>query len=98
MNQGLYLSYEQRRQLREEIRDFYLEEQGKEISVLQQEGILELFMERLAPMIYHNAYQDAKVDCMQKKEDLQRDYCILHKCYQKTKNELADISSRIAFY
>ena len=54
------LSDQQKEALMEEIRAFYLDVRGEEIGMIQQMQLAELFEEKLAPIIYNRALDDAK--------------------------------------
>ncbi len=49
----LKMSDKQREQLKEEIKAFYLDVRGDAIGIIEQEQLLSLFMERLAPIVYN---------------------------------------------
>lgn len=69
----------QKEKLREEIRAFYLDERGEEIEVIEQMQLLELFEQKLAPIIYNKALDDAKKWYMQMMDNLDTDYYALYK-------------------
>ena len=48
----------QKKRIREEIAAFYLDVRGTEIGIIEQEQLLELFAETLAPIIYDKALDD----------------------------------------
>lgn len=75
----LHLSEDQKKALREEIHAFYLEERGEDIGIIHQEGILDLFLERLAPMIYNKALDDAKYWYSRRLQDIEDDFYELYK-------------------
>lgn len=54
------LSDSQREKLKEEIAAFYLDERGEEIGMIEQLQVLELFEEKMAPIVYNRALEDAK--------------------------------------
>ena len=54
------LSDSQRKQLNDEIKAFYLDERGEEIGMIEQMQLLELFEQKMAPIIYNRALDDAK--------------------------------------
>ena len=54
------LSDQQRKNLNDEIKAFYLDERGEEIGMIEQMQLLELFEQKLAPIIYNKALEDAK--------------------------------------
>lgn len=73
------LSDTQKDKLKEEIKAFYLDMRGEEIGMIEQMQILELFEERLAPVIYNRALDDAKRWFGQMIENLDSDYYTLYK-------------------
>lgn len=73
------LSDTQREKLNEEIRAFYLDQRGEEIGMIEQMQLVELFEEKLAPVIYNRALDDAKRWYVQAMENLDSDYYGLYK-------------------
>ncbi len=73
------LSDQQKEALKEEIRAFYLDVRGEEIGMIQQMQLAELFEEKLAPIIYNRALDDAKRWFSQMMENLDSDYYTLYK-------------------
>lgn len=73
------LSDQQREALKEEIRAFYLDVRGEEIGMIQQMQLAELFEEKLAPIIYNRALDDAKRWFSQMMENMDSDYYTLYK-------------------
>ncbi len=54
------LSDSQKEKLKEEIRAFYLDQQGEEPGIIKQLRLLDLFVEKLAPVVYNKALDDAR--------------------------------------
>lgn len=75
----IQLSEKQKEKLREEIRAFYLEERGEEIEIIEQIQLLDLFTQKLAPVIYNQALEDAKKWYAQMLDNLESDYYVLYK-------------------
>lgn len=75
----IQLSEKQKEKLREEIRAFYLEERGEEIEIIEQIQLLDLFTQKLAPVIYNQALEDAKKWYAQMMDNLESDYYVLYK-------------------
>ena len=73
------LSEEQKETLRKEIREFYLDERGEEIEIIEQIQLLELFEQKLAPVIYNKALDDVKKWYAQMMDNLDEDYYALYK-------------------
>lgn len=73
------LSDSQKEKLKEEIRAFYLDVRGEEIGMIEQIQLLELFEQRLAPIIYNKALDDAKKWFGQMMDNIDSDYYMLYK-------------------
>lgn len=73
------LSEEQKKKLNEEIKAFYLDERDEEIGMIEQMQLLQLFEEKLAPIIYNKALDDAKRWFSQMMDNLDSDYYALYK-------------------
>lgn len=73
------LSDSQKEKLNEEIRAFYLDVRGEEIGMIEQMQILELFEQRLAPVIYNKALDDAKKWFGQMMDNIDSDFYALYK-------------------
>ncbi len=73
------LSDAQRKKLKEEITAFYLDERGEEIGMIEQMQILDLFEQRMSPIVYNRALEDAKRWFSQKMEEMDLDYYELYR-------------------
>lgn len=73
------LSDSQREKLNAEIKSFYLEERGEEIGMIEQMQLMELFEQKLAPIIYNRALDDAKKWFAQMMDNIDADYYALYK-------------------
>ena len=73
------LSDSQREKLMDEIKAFYLDERDEEIGIIAQMQILEFFEEKLAPIIYNRALDDAKQWFGRMIDNLESDYYTLYK-------------------
>ena len=73
------LSDVQKEKLKDEIKSFYLDVRGEEIGMIEQMQLLELFEEKLAPIIYNKALDDGKRWFGQMMENLDSDYYTLYK-------------------
>lgn len=73
------LSDFQKEKLKDEIKAFYLDERGEEIGMIEQMQLLELFEQKLAPIIYNKALEDAKRWFVQMMDHLDSDYYALYK-------------------
>lgn len=78
-NPVIQLNDEQKKRIIREIRAFYLDVRGEEIGIIQEEQILELFCEHMAPIIYNKALDDACLWYRQQIENLSSDYYMLYK-------------------
>lgn len=79
MNRVIKLTDEQRKAIKEEIHAYYLDERGEDIGIILQEGLLDLFLEQLAPIIYNKALDDAKIWFTRRMDDINSDYYELYK-------------------
>lgn len=73
------LSDEQKKKLNDEIKAFYLDERDEEIGMIEQMQLLDLFEQKLAPVIYNKALDDAKRWFTQMMDNLDSDYYALYK-------------------
>ena len=77
--QQIKLSEIQREKLNDEIKAFYYDVRGEEIGVIQQMQLLELFEEKMAPIVYNKALDDAKKWFTKMMDNLDSDYYGLYK-------------------
>ena len=73
------LSDAQKKKLNEEIKAFYLDERVEEIGMIEQMQLLELFQQKMAPIVYNKALDDAKMWYRQMMENAEDDYYALYK-------------------
>ncbi|MDE6434369.1 MAG: DUF2164 domain-containing protein [Lachnospiraceae bacterium] len=73
------LNDEQKKHIISEIRAFYLDVRGEEIGIIEEEQILDLFCEHMAPIIYNKALDDIQNWYKQQMENLSSDYYVLYK-------------------
>lgn len=73
------LSESQKEKLKDEINAMYLDERGEEIGMIEQMQLLDLFEQKLAPVIYNKALDDAKNWFMRMMENMDSDYYLLYK-------------------
>lgn len=76
---NIKLSDDQMKEMKQEIHAYYLEERGEDIGIIHQNGLYDLFMEKLAPIIYNRALDDAKYWYSRRMEDVESDYYELYK-------------------
>ena len=73
------LSDAQKKQLNDEIKAFYLDERGEEIGIIEQMQLLELFEQKMAPIIYNRALDDARQWFTQMMDNVDSDYYTWYK-------------------
>lgn len=73
------ISDETKKEILDSIHAYYLEERGEDIGILHQEGLYDLFVEELAPVIYNKALDDAKFWFSRRMDDVESDYYELYK-------------------
>lgn len=73
------LSDAQKEKLNAEIKAFYLDERGEEIGLIEQMQLLALFEQKMAPIIYNRALDDAKRWFTQMMDNMDSDFYTLYK-------------------
>lgn len=73
------LSDTQKEKLAAQIKAFYLDTRGEEIGMIEQMQLTELFEQKLAPIIYNKALDDAKRWFAQMMDNIDSDYYALYK-------------------
>ena len=73
------LSDAQKKKLNDEIKAFYLDERGEEIGIIEQMQLLELFEQKMAPIVYNKALDDARVWYGRMMDNVEADYYALYK-------------------
>ncbi len=73
------LSDMQKQKLNAEIKAFYLKERGEEIGMIEQMQLVQLFEEKMAPVVYNKALDDAKKWFVQVMDHTDSDYYALYK-------------------
>ncbi|MDE6685941.1 MAG: DUF2164 domain-containing protein [Lachnospiraceae bacterium] len=79
LNEVIRLSDEQKKHLAAEIKAFYLDVRGEEIGMIEEQQIISLFCEHLAPIIYNKALDDAMHWLKEQMGNIEVDYCLLYK-------------------
>lgn len=74
----IQLTEEQKKQIKDAIYSYYYDERGEEIGIIHQEGLFDLFMEELAPIIYNRAIDDAKKWFSNRIADIETDFYELY--------------------
>lgn len=72
------INSKQEKQIKSEIKAFYLDVRGEEIGIIEEQQILDLFYEHMAPIIYNKALDDAQCWHRQQMENLETDYYMLY--------------------
>lgn len=75
----IQLTPEQKKEMMEEIAAAYLDARGEEIGIIHQQQILDMFLDRLAPMVYNKALDDAQKWYRQQQDNLDSEYYMLYK-------------------
>lgn len=73
------LTDRQKEHLKDEIKAFYLDVRGDEIGIIEQEQLLDLFVEHLAPIVYNKALDDAQYWYKRQLENIESDYFSLYR-------------------
>ncbi|MDE6662176.1 MAG: DUF2164 domain-containing protein [Lachnospiraceae bacterium] len=79
LNEVIKLSDEQKKQIADEVKAFYLDVRGEEIGIIEQQQIIELFCEHMAPVIYNKALDDAMRFMKEQFGNMESDYYLLYK-------------------
>lgn len=79
LNDIIKLSDDQKKQLVEEIRAFYLDVRGENIGIIEEQQIIDLFCEHMAPIVYNKALDDSQRWLKAQMENLEADYYLLYK-------------------
>ena len=69
----------QKEKLKAEIKAFYIAERDEEIGMIELIQLLDLFEEKMAPIIYNKALDDAKKWFTQMLDNIDSDYYALYK-------------------
>lgn len=77
--QLISLTEEQKKEMMNEIHDFFDTAYEEDIGIIKQQHIMEMFMEQLAPMIYNKALDDAMLWFKKQQDNLEADYYALYK-------------------
>ena len=79
LSEIIKLNDEQKKQITDEIKAFYLDVRGEEIGIIEEQQIIELFCEHMAPIIYNKALDDAMRWFREQMGNLEADYYLLYK-------------------
>ena len=75
----IQLSKEDKKKITDEITAFYLDIGGEEMGLIEQQQIMDLFLENLAPVIYNKALDDAQYWYRKQQENLESDFYSLYR-------------------
>ena len=73
------LTDKQKELIKDEIKAFYHDVRGDEIGIIEQEQLLDLFIERLAPIVYNKALDDAQYWYKRQLENMESDFFSLYR-------------------
>lgn len=79
LNEVIKLSDEQKKQIADEVKAFYLDVRGEQIGMIEEQQIIDLFCEHLAPIVYNKALDDAQRWFKEQIGNLEADYYLLYK-------------------
>ncbi len=79
LNGAIQLNDKQKKELASEIKAFYLDVRGEEIGIIEEQQLLDLFCEHLAPMVYNKALDDAMRWLKGQAENIEVDYYTLYR-------------------
>lgn len=79
LNQFIPLSDNERTKIMDEIKAFYLDERDEEIGIIEQQQIMDLFLEYLAPVAYNKGLDDALTWYKKQQENLESDFYLLYR-------------------
>ena len=79
LNEVIRLNDEQKKQLASEIKAFYLDVRGEEIGMIEEQQLIDLFCEHLAPIVYNKALDDSMRWFKTQMGNLEADYYLLYK-------------------
>lgn len=73
------LTDQEKKWISDEIKAFYLDERGEDIGIIEQQQLMDLFVEKLGPVIYDKGLDDAIKWYRRQMENLESDYYLLYK-------------------
>lgn len=76
---SISLTDEEKKWIADEIKAFYLDERGEDIGIIEQQQLIDLFVEKLGPVIYDKGLDDARKWYQRQMENLESDYYLLYK-------------------
>ena len=79
LSEVIRLNDAQKKQIASEVKAFYLDVRGEEIGLIEEQQILDLFCEHLAPIVYNKALDDSMRWIKEQLGNLETDYYLLYK-------------------
>ena len=76
---AISLTDEEKKWFADEIKAFYMDERGEDIGIIEQQQLIDLFVEKLGPVIYDKGLDDARKWYQRQMENLESDYYLLYK-------------------
>lgn len=73
------LTDQEKKWISDEIKAFYLDKRGEDIGIIEQQQLLDLFVEQLGPLLYDKGLDDARKWYQRQMENLESDYYLLYK-------------------
>ena len=75
---AISLTDDEKKWIADEIKAFYLDERGEEIGIIEQQQLMDLFVEKLGPVLYDKGLDDARKWYQRQMENLESDYYLLY--------------------
>lgn len=82
LKEAIRLNDREKKQLADEIKAFYLDVRGEEIGIIEEQQLIDLFCEHLAPIVYNKVLDDALCWLKAQAENIETDYYLLYKSIQ----------------
>ena len=76
---AISLTDEEKKWFADEIQAFYLDERGEDIGIIEQQQLIDLFVEKLGPIIYDKGLDDARKWYQSQMENMESDYYLLYR-------------------
>ncbi len=76
---AISLTDDEKKWIADEIKAFYLDERGEEIGIIEQQQLMDLFVEKLGPVLYDKGLDDARKWYQRQMENLESDYYLLYR-------------------
>ena len=76
---AISLTDEEKKWFADEIKAFYLDERGEDIGIIEQQQLIDLFVEKLGPIIYDKGLDDARKWYQSQMENMESDYYLLYR-------------------